>query len=450
LSSFSFGNNGFLLAPEMSNRVLSCIVQPTDLSGLMDSIAISSPSVRFLIDNSRMFLAASACEANCFANNPQPDLQEGLGEMDLKPETIRFVVCVTRDLLEDASIDVEAWILRKASEGMAATINAAILLGDGIGKPMGLLNPNSRIPICQVSPATAPGQFSWQDLLMLKYEIPMQWQDGCSYLMNQRTFALLQTMSSAEGRPLFGPMGTNTPGTGFQFGGAPVHIASQMPDDSTWIDPSGLRQLEADLPDRLAKEYDDDGRSIFSGFLQFVQIRSSRGGRLHVPEFCQAPSRPMSEASECLLGALTLTVIKHLGDNAVVVAEDDTLCPEWRMARIGDVALLEKPADDRLPKRIDCYQVAEHSASGAAFKLDPARLVYSLRWKHNALPPDYEMVLVQDEPVGWVNIANLTLLGKLRRRAPEAVDWAGLTAAGIVQMLDDFEAARDSQTARHH
>jgi hypothetical protein len=37
LSSFSFGNNGFLLAPEMSDRVLRCIVDPTDLSGLMDS-----------------------------------------------------------------------------------------------------------------------------------------------------------------------------------------------------------------------------------------------------------------------------------------------------------------------------------------------------------------------------------------------------------------------------
>jgi HK97 family phage major capsid protein len=127
-----------------------------------------------------MFLAAWACESSCFANNPQPDLQEGLEEMDIKPETLRFVVCVTRDLLEDASINVEQWILRKASEGMGATINAAILLGDGIGKPTGLLAAQSAIPICEVSPPTAPGQFTFQDLLMLKYEIPLQWRDGCS------------------------------------------------------------------------------------------------------------------------------------------------------------------------------------------------------------------------------------------------------------------------------
>jgi len=115
---------------------------------------------------------------------------------------------------------------------MRATINAAVLLGDGIGKPMGIMNTNSGIPICQVSPATPIGTFTWQDLLSLKYEIPLQWQEGSSYLMNQRTFALLQTMSSAEGRPLFGPTGTNTPGTGFSFAGSPVNIVSQMPDVS--------------------------------------------------------------------------------------------------------------------------------------------------------------------------------------------------------------------------
>jgi hypothetical protein len=134
--------------------------------------------------------------------------------------------------------------------------------------------------------------------------------------------------------------------------------------------------------------------------------------------------------------------------STLVVDENNGLCPDWRMARIGDVALLEKPADDRLPKRIDCYEVVEHSASGAAFRLDPARLVYSLRWKHNAHPPEYEMVLIQDEPVGWVNTASLVLLGELRRRAPHAIDW---TAMGdVVPILDEFEAARASQTARHH
>jgi len=152
-----------------------------------------------------------------------------------------------------------------------------------------------------------------------------------------------------------------------------------------------------------------------------------------------------------LLGVLTLTVLKHLGDNAVVVAEDDTLCPEWRMARIGDVALLEKPADDKSPKRIDCYQIVECGAVGAAFRLDPQCLVYSLRWLHNATPPDFELVLLQDNPeawAGWINGANLILLTELRRRAPHVIDWDGMP--DVIPVLDAFEEAVANKNARRH
>lgn len=228
LSAFSFGSNAFILTPQQTNVVIRCIFDPTDLGGLFDSMTTSAPSVRFLIDNARMGLGGWACESSCFANNPQPDLQEGLGELEIKPETIRMVVCATRDLLEDASINVEQWIMRRVSDGMRATINNTLILGDGVGKPMGVLNPNAGIQICDTSLSTPVGQFSWQDLIMLKWEIPLQWQPGSSYLMNQRTFALLMTMTDASTRPLW----TSLPGTepGFSIAGTPIHIVTQMPD----------------------------------------------------------------------------------------------------------------------------------------------------------------------------------------------------------------------------
>lgn len=226
LTSFAFGSNSFIMAPEISNRVISCIVDPTDLTGLMDSMTISSPSVRFMIDNQRMAVAGWACEASCFANNPQPDLQEGLGEIEIKPETLRYVVCASRDLLEDASINIEQWMIRKVSDGIRTTINQTLVMGDGVGKPIGFLNPNAGIPICDTSVLTPVGQITWQDLVMLKYEIPMEWHMGCTYLMNQRTFALLLTMSDPNGRPMISNFGT----MGFSFCGSPIQIVSQMPD----------------------------------------------------------------------------------------------------------------------------------------------------------------------------------------------------------------------------
>jgi len=230
LSAFSFGpGGGILLPPQRAQQVLSCIVLPSSLGGLFNSIATSAPAVEFLIENPRMGLGSWACEGSCaFANNPGPDLSEGMGTLLIKPETIRFIACATRDFVEDAAGNAENWIIGKISEGMAATINNALILGDGNGKPMGIFHPRSGIPVVLTNPNTPAGTLTWQDLVMLKWEIPYQWQQGASYLMNQRTFAQLMTMTDAMQRPIWGQMPGEEPG--FQLAGSPIHIVTQMPD----------------------------------------------------------------------------------------------------------------------------------------------------------------------------------------------------------------------------
>jgi HK97 family phage major capsid protein len=196
LSTFNLGSNGFILPPQMSNTVLRCIVDETDLTGIMGNETTSAGSLKFIIDNARMGISAWACESNCFANQPQADLTEGIGQLEIKTESLRHVVCATSDLLADASFNIENWVLQRVSQGFRNTINAAIAVGDGLGKPLGILNPASGIPILDTSESTPPGQWTWQDLIGLKWDLPMMYHGpGSAYLMNQRSFALCLTMS---------------------------------------------------------------------------------------------------------------------------------------------------------------------------------------------------------------------------------------------------------------
>jgi len=73
----------------------------------------------------------------------------------------------------------------KARRAFAFQINDAILVGDGFGKPMGILNPQAGIPIAETGSGTPAGQFSWQDLVMLRWQVPMSLQGDGAYLMNQ-------------------------------------------------------------------------------------------------------------------------------------------------------------------------------------------------------------------------------------------------------------------------
>jgi len=229
LTAFSFGSNGFILSPEMSNQVLSCLTDQTDVAGLMRSMTTAAPSVKFMINNLRIDYAAWACETTCFANNPQADLS-GLGEMEIKPETLRYIFCATRDALEDASINMESLMISLVNQAFRRTISTAIMTGDGVGKPIGILHPNAGIAICDTALATPVDRFTWQDMIALKFQVPMQYHIGGRYLLNQNTLALLLTMSDAAGRPLLATFPQDVQSGPFLFNGSPLQIVTQMPD----------------------------------------------------------------------------------------------------------------------------------------------------------------------------------------------------------------------------
>lgn len=229
LSAFTFASNDFLVPSEMSGRILRCVVDQTDLAGIVGNQTTSAATLRFLVDNTGGVPCRWECEGQCVPRG-QP-IETLFGTVEIKPEPLNAVVCVSRTLLEDAGFDLEGWIVRRAYQGYRDAISAAILAGTGVGKPLGILNPQSGIPVCESSASTPPGQVSWQDLMALKFELPPQWQANARYLMNQRTLAAIAGMTDATGRPVMiaSPiMGQALPQ--FTLFGSPITIVSQMPD----------------------------------------------------------------------------------------------------------------------------------------------------------------------------------------------------------------------------
>jgi HK97 family phage major capsid protein len=228
LTAFSMGASGFILVPEMSDKILSCLVDMTDLAGMVSNVTISGPSIKFMVDNVRLANAGWACDSTCFANNPPANFTEDLGELEIKAETIRFAVCSSRDILEDASFNVESWMFGKVSAAFRNTISEAIMTGTGVGMPLGLLHRSAGLPVCDTGPNTPAGQIAWQDLISLKFEVPIQWHADGVYLCNQRTFGQLLTMSDALGRPLM--IATPVEPARWVINGSPVVVNTWMPD----------------------------------------------------------------------------------------------------------------------------------------------------------------------------------------------------------------------------
>jgi HK97 family phage major capsid protein len=227
LTSFAVGSSTFLLPPELASAVVSCIISPTDVTALMAQMQISGPSVKFLVDNVVVNDSAWACDTQCFANNPGPELANGLGEIEIAVHPLRHVVCVNASLLEDSAISVEDWVMRKVSEGFAAKVSESVMLGDGIGKPLGLLHKSAGIQACATAPGTPLGQFTWQDLIALKMLVNEKYWAKGVYCMSQETFGLLLTQSNALGDPVM--IARPTDPSVFLINGSPVKLNSWMP-----------------------------------------------------------------------------------------------------------------------------------------------------------------------------------------------------------------------------
>jgi HK97 family phage major capsid protein len=244
LSAFTFGANQWVLPTEFSNRVLTCLTDMTDFLSLLPVETISGASITFPFDNSELTTDSVgwACESACegaIGSLPPP------GQIEIKPETLRCQVCATSDILEDAAFSVEMWLSRKVERAFRQKLSDAFVNGDGIGKPMGILNPQSAIPICDVGAATPAGEFRWQDLAALKWQLDPQYAQRATFLMNNVTLGLCMSMSDGIGRPLW----SDTPATDGRVGGrwmiagSPVEVVSQMPDP----EPGATPILVADL-----------------------------------------------------------------------------------------------------------------------------------------------------------------------------------------------------------
>jgi HK97 family phage major capsid protein len=108
---------------------------------------------------------------------------------------------------------------------------------------------------------------------MLKYELPMQWHANGRYPMNQRTFALLLTMSDATGRPLLNPLPQGQPS--YSLAGSPITIATQMLDVAPGSTPVAFGDF--------SKAYTIVERKapiVLGRFLSHLQVRGTSRGCL--------------------------------------------------------------------------------------------------------------------------------------------------------------------------
>jgi len=139
------------------------------------------------------------------------------------------VVTVPVELLQDAAVDVEAFVNTRCVARLGRITNKHFTVGTGIGQPPGI------VPAAAAGKVGATGQTATvtvDDLIDLEHSVDYAYREGgrCRWMMHDQSYKVVKKLKDTTGRPLYIPgyegLGGSAPAT---LMGYPITINNHMP-----------------------------------------------------------------------------------------------------------------------------------------------------------------------------------------------------------------------------
>jgi HK97 family phage major capsid protein len=127
-------DGGYLVRPELSQTIVTRIFETSPLRQVANVERTGSKSIDILIDDQE----AGARWVGEGASGGQTDTPE-IGQKVIAAHKIEADPRMTTEMIEDAYLDVEAWLSGKVADKFARTQNTAFVSGTGVGQPRGFL-----------------------------------------------------------------------------------------------------------------------------------------------------------------------------------------------------------------------------------------------------------------------------------------------------------------------
>jgi HK97 family phage major capsid protein len=160
------------------------------------------------------------------------------GVLEFAPGTIYAEPQVSQEALEDLEVDVEGEITDSIDEAFGDGIAAALVTGNGVNKPKGLLSyptvANSSWEWGKIGYVASGKAGAWADtnpqdaLITHVHALKPQYRNGASWLMNDLTLSTARKFKDTTGQYLWQP--SLQAGVPSQLLGYPVETDDNMPD----------------------------------------------------------------------------------------------------------------------------------------------------------------------------------------------------------------------------
>lgn len=211
LSSDSEADGGLLITPEMSSEIVKKVYETSPMRQYASVQTISTSSLEILQDLDEAGAGwVGEVEARPETSTPQfKQIEIPVHEMYAQPQA-------TQRFLDDASVNVEAWLAEKVADKFARLENASFVAGDGSKKAKGFLSYADGTGFGQIQQIVSGNATSLtgDSMIELIYSLKTAYKAGAKFFMNRSVIKAARLLKDNEGRYLWAPgLDGNTAGS---------------------------------------------------------------------------------------------------------------------------------------------------------------------------------------------------------------------------------------------
>ncbi len=139
----------------------------------------------------------------------------------------------TSQFVEDASVDVESWLVENLAESFAEVESEAFITGNGTSQPKGIVDVtlgtgDKQVSALKSGQATKLGTDPVAKLLDFSFGLDRRYRANASWLMNGSTLSEIRKLKDSDGNYIWVP--NLSAGQAATLLGHPVYEESNMPD----------------------------------------------------------------------------------------------------------------------------------------------------------------------------------------------------------------------------
>lgn len=245
LKAMSVGSDpdgGYLVMAQFGGIISTKVYESSPIRQLASVTQISTDTLELVVDNDEADgqWVSEAGTRNVTGTPQHGKITIPVHEMYDQPKA-------TQKLLDDAIIDVEAWLSAKVAEKFARIEATAFVSGNGVGKPKGLLSYAAGADIAagqveQVSSGSA-GAITRTGLVNVQNALKEPYQANATWLAQRASLAAIMELKNGIGDPIFDSMFDKNVGLELTIMGRPLRFAADMPT----IAPNALSVLYGDI-----------------------------------------------------------------------------------------------------------------------------------------------------------------------------------------------------------